>query len=169
MQVAAGDSGRNHHPEPDGCAPDALGLVVSALFFFPRGGSAEVTRSLARALPAAGWQPTLAAGSLGQPGEPTHAASFFAGIDLQALDYSPALELAEPLAAPVPFQPSYEDRPNASDRIFAAVAEPAYERLVAAWVALLAPAAAGTADLPHLHHITPAEQAAAPHRPRPPR
>jgi hypothetical protein len=88
-----------------GRAPDAGGLVVSALFFFPRGGSAQVARSLARALPAAGWQSTLAAGSLGRPGEPTHAASFFAGIDVHALDYSPALELAEPLAAPVPFQP----------------------------------------------------------------
>ncbi len=161
MQVAAGDSGRNHHPEPDGRAPDALGLVVSALFFFPRGGSAQVTRSLARALPAAGWQLTLAAGSLGQPGEPTHAASFFAGIDVHALDYSPALELAEPLAAPVPFQPSYEDRPDAPDRIFAAVADPAYERLVAAWIELLARAGAGAADLLHLHHLTPANEAAA--------
>jgi len=129
VQVA-GDLGWKHHP--------ARGLVVSALFFFPRGGSAQVTRSLARALPAAGWQPTLAAGSLGQPSEPTHAASFFAGIDVQSLDYSPALELAEPLAAPVPFQPSYEDRPDAPDRIFAAVDDAAYERLVAAWIELLA-------------------------------
>jgi D-inositol-3-phosphate glycosyltransferase len=80
--------------------------VVSALFFFPRGGSVQVTRALARALPAAGWQLRLAAGSLGQPGEPTHAGSFFAGLDVHALDYSPALELAEPLAAPVPSQPS---------------------------------------------------------------
>ena len=85
----AGDSGWKHQPEGGSRAPDARGLVVSALFFFPRGGSAQVTRSLARALPAAGWQPTLAAGSLGQPGEPTHAASFFAGIDVHALDYSP--------------------------------------------------------------------------------
>src|SRR6266516_1931399 len=147
VQVA-GDSGWKHHP--------GRGLVVSALFFFPRGGSAQVTRSLARALPAAGWQPTLAAGSLGQPGEPTHAASFFAGIDVHALDYSPALELTEPLAAPVPFQPSYEDRPDAPDRIFAAVDDAAYERLVAAWIELLARAGAGAADLLHLHHLTPA-------------
>jgi hypothetical protein len=98
----AGDSGSKHHPARGGRTPAAQGLVVSALFFFPRGGSAQVTRSLARALPAAGWQPTLAAGSLGRPGEPTHAASFFAGIDVHALDYSPALELAEPLAALVP-------------------------------------------------------------------
>ena len=81
------------------------GRVVSALFFFPRGGSAQVARALARALPAAGWQMTLAAGSLGRPGEQTHAASFFAGIDVHALDYSPALELAEPLAAPFPSSP----------------------------------------------------------------
>ena len=68
------------------------GRVVSALFFFPRGGSAQVARSLARALPAVGWEPTLAAGSLGPPGEPTNAGSFFAGLDVHALDYSPALE-----------------------------------------------------------------------------
>jgi hypothetical protein len=91
VQVA-GDSGWKHHPERGAREPATRGLVVSALFFFPRGGSAQVTRSLARALPAAGWQPTLAAGSLGQPGEPTHAASFFAGIDVHGLDYSPALE-----------------------------------------------------------------------------
>jgi hypothetical protein len=145
------------------CAPhaDARGLVVSSLCFFPRGGSAQVARSLARALPAAGWQPTLAAGSLGRPGEPTHAASFFADIDVHALDYSAALELAELLAAPVPFQPSYEDSPDAPDRIFAALDDPAYERFVAAWIDLLTRAGAGAADLLHLHHLTPANEAAA--------
>jgi hypothetical protein len=118
-------------------------------------------RSLARALPAAGWELTLAAGSLGPPGEPTNAGSFFAGLDVHALDYSPALELVEPLVAPVPFQPSYEDRPDAPDRIFAAVDDSAYERLVAAWIELLASAGARTAGLLHLHHLTPANEAAA--------
>src|SRR5436190_12168101 len=160
VQVA-GNSGWRHHPERGGRGPDARGLVVSALFFFPRGGSAHVARSLAGALPAAGWRSSLATGSLGQPGEPTHAASFFAGIDLHTLDYSPALGLAQPLAAPVPFQPSYEDRPNAPDRIFAAVDDGAYERLVAAWIELLARAGAGAADLLHLHHLTPANEATA--------
>src|SRR5436189_70143 len=83
------------------------------------------------------------------------AASFFGGIDVHALDYSPALEFAEPLAAPVPFQPSYEDRLDAPDRVFAAVDDPAYERLVAAWIERLARAGAGAADLLHLHHLTP--------------
>jgi glycosyltransferase involved in cell wall biosynthesis len=157
----AGDSGWRHDPACGGRAPAAPGGVVSALFFFPRGGSAQVARSLARALPAAGWQMTLAAGSLGQWGEPTHAASFFAGIDVHPLDYSPALEFAEPLAAPVPFPPSYEDRPDAPDRVFAAVDDAAYERLVAAWIDVLARAGADAADLLHLHHLTPANEAAA--------
>jgi glycosyltransferase involved in cell wall biosynthesis len=160
VQVA-GDSGWRHRPGGDGRGPDARGLVLSALFFFPRGGSAQVARSLARALPAAGWRLRLAAGSLGRPGEPTHAASFFAGTDVQALDYSPALELAEPQSAPIPFQPSYEDRPDAPDRIFAAVDDAAYERLVTAWIELLGGAGAGAADLLHLHHLTPANEAAA--------
>jgi glycosyltransferase involved in cell wall biosynthesis len=131
------------------------------LFFFPRGGSAQVARSLARALPAANWQLTLAAGSLGRWGEPTHAASFFAGVDVHPLDYSPALERPEPLAAPVPFPPSFEDRPDAPDRVFAAVDDATYERLVAAWIDVLARAGAGRADLLHLHHLTPANEAAA--------
>jgi glycosyltransferase involved in cell wall biosynthesis len=140
--------------------PARGGRVVSALFFFPRGGSAQVTRSLARALPAAGWQMTLAAGSLGQSGEPTHAGTFFAGIDVHPLDYSPALDFAEPLAAPVPFPPSYEDRPDAPDRVFAVVDDAAYERLVAAWIDVLARAGADAADVLHLHHLTPANEAA---------
>jgi glycosyltransferase involved in cell wall biosynthesis len=154
------DSRWRHQRERDGRAR-AQALVASALFFFPRGGSAQVTRSLARALPAAGWQVTLAAGSLGRFGEPTHAASFFAGVDVEPLDYSPALELAEPLAARVPFPPSFEDRPDAPDRVFAAVGDAAYERLVAAWTGVLARAGAGSADLLHLHHLTPANEAAA--------
>jgi glycosyltransferase involved in cell wall biosynthesis len=159
VQVGGDWRGRGQ-PERDGRAR-AGRRVASALFFFPRGGSAQVARALARALPSAGWQVTLAAGSLGGCGEPTHAASFFAGLDVEPLDYSPALELAEPLAARVPFPPSYEDRPGAPDRVFAAVDDVAHGRLVAAWIELLARAGADTADLLHLHHLTPANEAAA--------
>jgi glycosyltransferase involved in cell wall biosynthesis len=157
----AGDLAWKQHRGRGGRAPAARGLVVSALFFFPRGGSAQVARALARALPATGWRLTLAAGSLGRWGEPTHAASFFSGVDVHTLDYSPALERAEPLVAPVPFPPSYEDRPGAPDSVFAAVDDARYERLVAAWIDLLARAGAGSADVLHLHHLTPANEAAA--------
>jgi glycosyltransferase involved in cell wall biosynthesis len=140
--------------------PEGPGRVCSALFFFPRGGSAQVARALCGALTEAGWRVSLAAGSLGEPGAPTHAASFYAGIDVAAVDYSPALRFAEPLDAPVPFQPSYEDRPAGADRVFAAVGDAAYERLVAGWAEALGRAGAAKADLLHLHHLTPAHEAA---------
>jgi hypothetical protein len=57
-----GDLASRQHRERGGPAPTG-GFVVSALFFFPRGGSAQVVRALARALPAAGWQLALVAGS----------------------------------------------------------------------------------------------------------
>lgn len=136
------------------------GRVLTVLFFFPRGGSAQVARAFAGALPAAGWQATLAAGSLGCQEEETNAGSFFSGFEVHPVDYTPALELPDPLAAPLPFQPSYEDRPGAPDRVFATVDDAAYERLVAAWSEALVRAAAGEADLLHLHHLTPANEAA---------
>jgi glycosyltransferase involved in cell wall biosynthesis len=136
------------------------GRVCSGLFFFPRGGSAQVARALALALPGSRWRMTLASGSLGAPGEPTHAASFYDGTEVAAVDYTPALQLADPLAAAVPFQPSYEDRPGGPDRVFTAVDDAAFERLVAAWVGALGRAGAGRADLLHLHHLTPAHEAA---------
>jgi hypothetical protein len=92
------------------------GRVVSALFFFPRGGSAQVARALCRALPTTGWEVSLAAGSLGSAGEQGHAPSFFSGVDVVSVDYSPARRLADPTAAIVLFLPSYEDRPGAPDR-----------------------------------------------------
>jgi hypothetical protein len=51
------------------------GRLVSGIFFFPRGGSAQVARALCRALPTTGWEVSLAAGSLGRPRVPGHAPS----------------------------------------------------------------------------------------------
>ena len=137
------------------------GRVLTALFFFPRGGSAQVTRSLCRSLPATGWRPSVVAGSLDSPGAQTHAATFFSGLDIHAVDYSPAALLADPLGADVPFQPSFEDRPGAPDRVFAAVGDAPYERLVRAWEGALTAAGAAGADVLHLHHLTPINEAAA--------
>jgi glycosyltransferase involved in cell wall biosynthesis len=134
--------------------------VLMALFFFPRGGSAQAARQLAVGLPAAGWDVALATGSLGVPGEQTHAGSFYAGLEVTGVDYTAGLQAPDPLAADPPFQPSYEDRPGVPDRVFAAVGDLPYERLVEAWEQALGRAGAGRADVLHLHHLTPVNEAA---------
>jgi glycosyltransferase involved in cell wall biosynthesis len=131
-----------------------------ALMFFPRGGSSQVARYLARSLPDWGWRTTLACGSLGSPGEPSDAPTFFAGLDVRPLDFTAALDAPDPMAADPPFHPSFEDRPGAPDQVFAALDDTAFERQVAAWGRHLATAGAGHADLLHLHHLTPINEAA---------
>jgi glycosyltransferase involved in cell wall biosynthesis len=132
--------------------------AVMGLLFFPRGGSAQVARYLARSLPAEGWDVTVACGSLGQPGEPSHARTFYAGVDVRPLDYTAAAAAPDPLAAG--FQPSYEDREGAPDRVFGRVGDADYERLVAVWERQLDEAGAADADVLHLHHLTPIHEAA---------
>ncbi len=131
--------------------------VVAGLFFFPRGGSAQVARALSHALAQTGWEVTLAAGSLGPAGEQTHAPTFFGAVDLVTVDYSLNRRGGE---GGVPFQPSYEDRPGAPDRVFATVDDDAYERLVDVWADALDRAGAARAEVLHLHHLTPANEAA---------
>ncbi len=62
--------------------------ALLALIFFPRGGSAQVARYVAGALPAAGWEATVATGSLGPVGEESNAVTFYDGLDVRPLDYS---------------------------------------------------------------------------------
>ena len=126
--------------------------VVSGLFFFPRGGSSHLARSLSRSLGALGDRVTLAVGSLGDPGGRSHAPTFYQGIDVVPVDYTPGRGL--------PFQPSYEDRPDAPDPVFAAEPDQAYERLVDVWADALGRAGADRADALHLHHLTPIHEAA---------
>ena len=139
--------------------------VSMALLFYPRGGSAQVIRYLAAALLRRGWSTSLMCGSLGEPGDRRHAASFFAGLELEALDYRPALAAWEqgrdPLAEPVPMHPSYEDRPDAPDRVFASVAPELEAHLASAWEPALARRASDPPDVLHLHHLTPIHEAAA--------
>lgn len=132
-----------------------FGHVVSGLFFFPRGGSAEVVRALARSLPACGWQVTVAAGSHGGAGDPGDARGFFHGLDLVTVEYDQTLGHDR-----LPFPPSYEDKPGAPDQVFALIDDREFERLVAAWVQALAAAGAASAQLLHLHHLTPLNEAA---------
>ena len=46
---------------------------------------------------------------------------------------TPALESPDPLAADPPFHPSYEDRPDAPDRVFAALDDAQAEHQVDSW------------------------------------
>jgi len=57
--------------------------------------------------------------------------------------------------------PSFEDRRDAPDRVFASVDDDTYEHLVEAWVEQLTRAGAADADVLHLHHLTPINEAAA--------
>jgi glycosyltransferase involved in cell wall biosynthesis len=136
------------------------------LFFYPRGGSAQVAGYLSRALIAHGWHVTLACGSLGGDGAYGNAATFFAGIDTVPAAYDDAVARWErgqdPMDAPFPMQPSYEEREGAPDRSFPRVSPRQGERMVAAWANLIA----GSADLRHarifhLHHLTPIHDAVA--------
>ena len=145
-----------------------MAVALQVLMFFPRGGSAQVVRYLAREIAAIGgrFRPRVVAGSLGPPGGPADARAFFAGLDLVAVDYDAALAAPDPIAASPPFHPSYEDRPGAPDRVMAALGDDALEHLVAEWQRILgAPGVLDDVEVAHLHHLTPAHEALARLRP----
>ncbi len=123
--------------------------MLSALMVFPRGGSAHVARALARELPAHGCEVTVVSGSLPGLGDAEH---FYEDCDVHAVRFD---------RGDAPMHPSYEDRPDAPDPVFAAVDDEAYEAHVAAWSRALEEAGAADADVLHLHHLTPIHEAAA--------
>ena len=133
------------------------------LLFFPRGGSAQVARYLSMALAQAGWSVELVTGSLGDPGEETHAPTFFAGTPLQHLDYSDAMRVfaagGSAICAPVPMHPSYEDREDAPDVVFSAVPADLAGHLSSVWETPFRAAGADRAHVFHLHHLTPQHDA----------
>jgi len=140
--------------------------VLSGTLFFPRGGSAFVTRALARCLAERGCEITLVAGSRHDADGLGDARRFYAGIDVQEVDFTPALRAPDPMAfsgpaGTAPLHPSFEDRPGAGDLVFASLDEAAYQRQVAAWARALGAAGAERADVLHLHHLSPLNAAAA--------
>ncbi len=138
--------------------------LLSAIQFFPRGGSSHVARALALELPPYGWDVTVVSGSRTDLEAFGDAARFYAGLDVHPVSFDEALASPDPLDPPpgaAPMHPSYEDRPDAPDRVFAALDDDAYERQVTAWARALAAAGAADADALHLHHLTPIHEAAA--------
>ncbi len=139
--------------------------VLSAILFSPRGGSAHAARALVSGLRDHGWEVTLVAGSRRDHGVHGDARSFY-GDWVRAVDFDAALASAAPQrfdAGPgnAPMHPSFEDRDGAPDRVFAALDDDEYELQVAAWARELRRAGAGEADVLHLHHLTPINEAAA--------
>ena len=122
--------------------------MLSALIFFPRGGSSHVARSLGRELPGHGWDVTILSGSKAGHGD---ARAFYRGLDPKVVDFD---------APGVPMHPSYEDREGAPDPVFAKVDDIAFERHVGTWGRALLRSGARQADVLHLHHLTPIHEAA---------
>jgi D-inositol-3-phosphate glycosyltransferase len=148
------------------------GRVVMGLLFYPRGGSAYVVRYLSPALARAGWTVSLAVGSLGRVGDETHAPTFFEGLDVHFVDSTDAVRAYEAggdaIAAPQPMHPSYEDRADVPDVVFASVAPPRAAHLSGVWEGPLRAAGADDAEVLHLHHLTPQLDAAHRHWPHVP-
>ena len=137
------------------------------LFFYPRGGSSQVAGYLSRALATHGWHVTLCCGSLGASGSRGNAATIFDGIDIVPASYDDAVARwqrgGDPMDAPFPMHPSYEDRDGVPDRGFPWVSPTQGGRMTAAWARLMAGSEAiSRARLLHLHHLTPLHDAAAP-------
>src|SRR3954447_18519058 len=140
--------------------PSHARQALMGLMFFPRGGSAHVARSLARALPATGWHTSILTGSISVDDTFGDAARFYRGLDVRALDMTRALHAPDPMAADPPLHPSYEDRADAPDRILASLDAAEAELQVTAWAKALQSAGAAHADVLHLHHLTPLYEAA---------
>jgi len=144
---------------------DIYQQVVMSLLFYPRGGAAQCMRYLATALTSRGIPLSLISGSLGAAGDPSHAPTFFGSLPLAVADYTPAsraaLAGADPIAAPIPLHPSYEDRPGAPDRIATAVSPRLAEHLIIVWQQLLCQAISHPAPIFHLHHLTSQHDAVA--------
>jgi glycosyltransferase involved in cell wall biosynthesis len=136
------------------------------IYFYPRGGSSHSARSIARELGAHGLEVTLLAGSRSDLGDVSLATSFYAGLDLRALDFTPAVRSGDPLhyrgaVGTAPIHGSYEDRPGAPDGVFASLDAEAFELQVEVWAEALAAAAEPRVDTLYLHHLTPINEAAA--------
>jgi len=134
--------------------------VLMASVFYPRGGSAQVVRYLARALMERGHSVLVASGSLKDAGPDADAAAFFGGIPLVEVDYSEAARGFRAGLDPMsrrfkaPFPPSYEDKPGVPDRAFHRVGREEMEHLVASWRAVLGRLAEDfRPSIAHLHHL----------------
>src|ERR1700753_3450099 len=115
--------------------PSNLKRLLMGVYFYPRGGSAHVNRALAREFERAGIEVTVVSGSRSDLGEHALASSFYSGLDLRPVDFTPARESVDRLRfdgepGTAPMHGSYEDRPGAPDPVLPSLDDDAYERQV---------------------------------------
>ena len=145
---------------------DAATRVLMGIYFYPRGGSAHGARAIARELGNHGVEVTLVAGSRSDLGEAALAASFYDGLDLRAVDFTPAIRSGDAMHYEggqwtAPMHGSYEDRPGAVDPVLTTLGDSELELQVQAWGDALERAVDAGVDLLYLHHLTPLNEAAA--------
>jgi glycosyltransferase involved in cell wall biosynthesis len=145
---------------------DKVEKLLMGTYFYPRGGSAHVARALARELETQGIEVTLVSGSRTDLGPAADANDFYAGLDVRAVDFTPALLSGRPLdfvgpAGTAPMHGSFEDREDAVDPVLTSLDDRRLELQVEAWARELERAAAGGVDRLYLHHLTPLDEAAA--------
>lgn len=133
--------------------------VDHGILFYPRGGSSLVVKNLTEQTLAAGHPARIFAGSLGQPGAYSHAPTFYDGLPLMVSDYNQAAAVhalgEDALGQAIPLHPSYEDRVDVADRVFAAVAPHTANAIEDYWRRHLTAHRAGATGVLHLHHLTP--------------
>jgi D-inositol-3-phosphate glycosyltransferase len=137
--------------------------IVQGLLFFPRGGSAQVIRYLVSALERRSVYSQIVSGSLGSSGDGTFAPEFFRSLNVDPVDYSPAIAASQagsdPLLADIPLHPSFEDRPDSPDRIFTSVDPETGAYLETRWQHILRERIQEPPDLFHIHHLSPLQAA----------
>lgn len=132
--------------------------IGMALLFYPRGGSAQVAGYLGRALNARGREVTLASGSLGALAARNHAQTFFDGLHVAPFSFDDAIAAYEqgqdPMDAPRPLHPSFEDRDGVPDRVFTAVSPAQIEHAIDSWAEHFLKSGFPECDVLHIHHAS---------------
>ena len=127
--------------------------------FFTGGGAAYVARNLAAALPRFGWQTTIISASLRNHDPQRDVRVFFRGLDVRPIDLTDAIDAEDPMRTDPPVPPLLTARPGRRP-LFAALDDATFEHHVRAAIGVLEAAGAADADVLHLHHLTPLNEAA---------
>ena len=139
--------------------------VVMVTQFFPRGGSAQVVRSLSRGLTSRGWTVGIVSGSAGQPQNLMNARAFYSGQDVYAFSYARALKAhargEDPYLIDTPMQPSFEYEATDPDRFLGRIPPDAGDLNRDSWIRFFRAAGIATPKVFHLHHLGPFHEAVA--------